>query len=295
MTRVLVGVDTAGTYRPILSLLARMEFESLEIHLLNVLQSILPDGSFPQLSADHQMTKIFQMMEEDGRNELQWAKEWCEERGIDARTFQGQGDPATQLTHHADKHDCQLIAIRSQAKGNYGTLFFGSVAKGLVGGSSQSLLIVKASHAESGKINAVLATDHSKYMDKCLTELESLSPRGFGKLRVMTAYESIERIAPKYAEQISGLGEMEREQTLAELERKNRLTIHKLEGMAESFESEVAQGHPNEAMKDSMTKTGAELLILGAQGHNFFDRMKMGSKSFHQVVAEPHSVIVLRP
>ncbi|MCB0826283.1 MAG: universal stress protein [Armatimonadetes bacterium] len=295
MTRVLVGVDTAGTYRPILSLLARMEFENLEIHLLNVMQSFLPDGSFPQLTPEHGMFKIFQMIEEDGRAELKWADKWCEDHGIPARTFQGQGDPAVQLTQHAEKHECQLIAIRSQAKGNYGTLFFGSVAKGLVSGSSQSLLIVKNDHAETGKINAVLATDHSEYMGKCLSELETLNPHGFGKLHVVTAFESIDQIAPKYVEMISGLGEMERGQTLAELDRKNRLTIHKLEGMAESFESEVAQGHPNEAMNAAMKSTSSELLILGAQGHNFFDRMKMGSKSFHQVVAEPHSVLVLRP
>lgn len=37
-----------------------------------------------------------------------------------------------------------------------------------------------------------------------------------------------------------------------------------------------------------------ELLILGAQGHGFWERLTVGSVSFHQAIAESHSVLMLR-
>jgi hypothetical protein len=44
-----------------------------------------------------------------------------------------------------------------------------------------------------------------------------------------------------------------------------------------------------------MLDTKSDLLVLGAQGHGFLARLRMGSKSFHQVVSERYSVLVLRP
>ena len=36
------------------------------------------------------------------------------------------------------------------------------------------------------------------------------------------------------------------------------------------------------------------LMILGAQGHGFIERLLIGSTSLHQVAAEPYPVLVLR-
>jgi nucleotide-binding universal stress UspA family protein len=50
----------------------------------------------------------------------------------------------------------------------------------------------------------------------------------------------------------------------------------------------------NDAIKQTMQEFNAQLLIVGAHGHGFFERMMLGSIALHQVVAEPHSVLVLR-
>jgi hypothetical protein len=38
----------------------------------------------------------------------------------------------------------------------------------------------------------------------------------------------------------------------------------------------------------------SRLLILGAQGYGFWERLMVGSISFHQAIAEPHPVLILR-
>jgi nucleotide-binding universal stress UspA family protein len=57
----------------------------------------------------------------------------------------------------------------------------------------------------------------------------------------------------------------------------------------------VIDGHPNAAIHQAMGETEADLLILGAQGHGFIERLAMGSVSFYQAVSERHSVLILRP
>jgi hypothetical protein len=55
------------------------------------------------------------------------------------------------------------------------------------------------------------------------------------------------------------------------------------------------RGEVNATLRELMRTEQADLLVLGAQGHGFLDRMRSGSVSFHQVVGESYSVLVLRP
>lgn len=71
-------------------------------------------------------------------------------------------------------------------------------------------------------------------------------------------------------------------------------TAKKLEPIAPSLDIKVVDGHPNDVIRAEMTATGSELLLMGAQGHGFFHRLKFGSKSLHQVVSESYSVLILR-
>ena len=43
-----------------------------------------------------------------------------------------------------------------------------------------------------------------------------------------------------------------------------------------------------------MAEEQADLLILGSHGHGALERLALGSVSFHQVVATPHNVLVVR-
>jgi len=75
---------------------------------------------------------------------------------------------------------------------------------------------------------------------------------------------------------------------------RNEQVCERLRALGAQCESRVEEAHPNEAIQNAMKETEADLLILGAQGHGFWDRLAIGSISFHQAIAEPHSVLLLR-
>jgi len=78
-------------------------------------------------------------------------------------------------------------------------------------------------------------------------------------------------------------------------EARNQLVIEMLQPIAKEFSSLVFDGHANDAMEQAMKDANADILIVGAQGRGFFERIRLGSKSFHQVFNSPHHVLVLRP
>jgi len=44
-----------------------------------------------------------------------------------------------------------------------------------------------------------------------------------------------------------------------------------------------------------MHSTGAELMVVGAHGKGWIERLLIGSTSLHEVIDEPYNVLVLRP
>jgi nucleotide-binding universal stress UspA family protein len=202
------------------------------------------------------------------------------------------GSAPDQLMTHAEDAHADLIAAGGRAHGALSAFLTGSVGRGLVIGAKQSLLIAKGDPAPEGPVRAVLATDHSRYADRCLTTLLNLAPKGIAHLTVLTAYprESVEAIRPFLPEYVLDPASWIDDS----LRQRNERVIERLTPLGCTFDSRVVNDPPNEAIKKAMQETGADLLILGAQGHGWVERLTVGSVSFHQVVAEPFSVLVLR-
>jgi nucleotide-binding universal stress UspA family protein len=79
-----------------------------------------------------------------------------------------------------------------------------------------------------------------------------------------------------------------------------RLT-EKTEGVCETLktigakcEARVVDMEPIAAIRYMMSETKADLLILGAQGHGFIERLTIGSISLYEVIAEPYNVLLIR-
>ena len=288
--RALVGVDTSGSHLNSLKLLLRLGFSDLEIHLVHCIQSLMPDGSFPEKAAGTHLADLYKPLEESGLKAIEETAELIAPHGVKCTTKIEWGQPARTLIEYADMHHCDLIVVACTTKGYYSSLFFGSVAKGLVTGAKQSLLITKNEHAPSGKVDAVVATDHSPYMDRCLAWLENAKPSGFNHLTTLAAYDSslVEAIVaydPDSAAEVS-------------IEHTTEATVQvasRLAPLAQQTAGIVKSMPVDQAIRSAMDESKSELLIMGAQGHGFFERLMIGSKSFHQVVAEPHSILVVRP
>ncbi len=252
------------------------------------------DGSFPDASMTGALAQVYREMEADGQNDLNEAKAVVEAAGGKAVTAQVFGDVAGALLEYADRQGCELVAVASETKDYFGSLFFGSVAKGLVSGANQSVLVVKDGRGLQAPVKAVVATDHSDYGAKCFDLLLEMAPSGIGSYSVVSAFGSAKSVAPKYREILKDASEGERAMVRAHLEKKSKELADRLEGLGGTATSEVVEGRPGPVIEGAMSSSGADLLIMGAQGHGFLERLALGSVSFHQVVGTSHNVLVLR-
>jgi nucleotide-binding universal stress UspA family protein len=68
----------------------------------------------------------------------------------------------------------------------------------------------------------------------------------------------------------------------------------RFEQLGATTHSKVVIDDPKTQLAETMRETKADLLIMGAQGHGFLERIAVGSVSLQQVVAEDYPVLIIR-
>jgi len=293
--RAVVGVDVSNSFWPVANLLQALRLPGCEVDLVHAIEPVLPDGTFPELSQANAVAELLELAKTQGEKVLVDAEAKLSTVGITARSFQRYGDVARQMIEHADEVHADLLCVRTETKSYYGSLFLGSVAKGLVVGAHQSVLIAKHDCDPAKKLTAVFATDHSPYASQCLELLLKYAPMGIEKFIVVTANEVTPGLAALLVNDVPVMQDQAPLWIAEKLHEYNEAICRKLGALGPQCTSQVIDGHPNEAIKTAMAETRADLLIMGAQGHGFFERLRLGSKSFHQAMNEPHSILILRP
>ena len=205
------------------------------------------------------------------------------------------GNPSAELLNRADGPHTDLIAVRGSNKNSLSTFLLGSVARALVEGASQSVLLTRGS-APQGSLRVVVATDHSEYMDKALEKLVSWAPQGIGWLTLLhvlpPAYKAeTDKLAQEMAHEAYGRPITTPEEVT---ETAAKALGEKLGLPAEAIHSVVAHGPVSQAIETTLDASDADLLILGAKGHSFLERLTLGSTSFRAVTTCRKSVLVLR-
>ena len=202
------------------------------------------------------------------------------------------GSPAHEITGVAREVEADMIVSGSGKKGNFESFIMGSVTRALLTDAKRSILVGKQMVEDGQKINIVYATDHSEYADSCIDHLIDLSPAGIGKVTVVSA----NTVEPDIRDMLD-----EHNRTTGDgmsmtdaLEDRNRLVCEKLSAVCDSTESVVIQGHANEVINAAMEKSSADLLVLGAHGHGFLERLVIGSTAMHMIGNEPWNTLVLR-
>ncbi len=261
---------------------------------MHCVESVLPDGSFPELGALHPITSIYDDLKRLGGSALESAEMAAKSKGCSTKTHLTWGDPARVLIEYADTHECDLIAVRSSLKGFWESTMFGSTAKGVLAGAKQSVLVVKKDHPKVGPVVALLATDHSKFMNQCIDKLVTFAPSGISELTVYTANEIDSGVAALLVRALPHLAHESPIWIQEKLVELNQTVASKLDPFCVLTNVMVEADHPHNGIRNAMASTQAELLIMGAQGHGFFERLKLGSKSHHQALNEAYSVLVLR-
>ncbi|HEY0865763.1 MAG TPA: universal stress protein [Fimbriimonas sp.] len=276
--KIVVGIDTNGLYRQALSLSTRLGFPDAE-WILAYSRDIPSEVAY--------RPDLIDAISQAGDSALEASAEDAAACGIEAKTVRLSGDPASTLVSFAEEIGADLVAVHSERKGRFGSLFFGSVGRGLAIGAKHSVLISKGDAPSTGKLTAVFATDQSEYAARSLEKLIAMQPAGIGRIRLMTAVNLNAREVAHGLPVVTGLVEAA-EERMQEDVRRFRAAGYEASGV-------VLDKHVNDAIRDQMEETQADLLLMGAQGHGFMHRLILGSTSLHQVVVEPYSVLIIRP
>ncbi len=281
--KAVIGVDVNGLYESALNFIGRLEFPRTEVDLLHIdeLSGLTPPESFAWTA------QVAEIQRDTDDRILLNAEELAQNFKLKVsaiNTFVGM--PAPSLIDRADAIHADILAIGSTQKSKYGSFFFGSVGRALAIGSKHSVLIAKGKVPTFGQVTATLATDHSKYADDAILMLARMEPKGFKKLILLTALEH---------EMMEGANEAEQDDFRKFMEAKSLRMIEHLKEAGIEAEFKVVIGELGDVIDRQMKLNESELLIMGAQGHGFMDRLFIGSSTLRQVVNTPHSVLILRP
>jgi len=292
--RSVIGIDTGGTYEPVIRLFARLKFPNAETTLLNVADLVLPYTSFAMPPTVEPMNQIVEGLRQAGENAVAEAAKLAATYGVSTKQEVQSGPSVLTLLDRADELKADVLAVASTRKGTIATMFTGSMSRSIVTGSRHTVLVAKEGVRDQGPVEAVLATDHSPYMERAVDRFLSLAPKGISKLHIVTAYEVSDKEATLLHANLPALDGHIEQWIEGKLREKSEALVGKLSQHGYDADYELSASRPNDAISDAMERTGSELLILGAQGHGFLDRLFVGSVSFHQLVGEPYSVLILR-
>ena len=190
------------------------------------------------------------------------------------------------MVEHANRLKADIVAIGSRRRSKFNSSLFGSVGRALTISGKESLLIAKGTVPATGPISVVLTTDHSKYSDRAIKRLIAMSPNGIGRLVLLTAFDK---------KLVSGMPKEHQQPFLQFLEKQSKKKARQLRDAGYPVEYRLWEGDLGEVVEAQMDESNAELLIMGAQGHGYSDRLLIGSSALKQVVSSRHSILLLRP
>lgn len=289
--KAIIGIDVRGNYKPAIHLLARLKFERTEAlltHVVDPTMAFLP-AAFPvpaNLEGD-----FLRASESAGRVALDDARVEACSRDISCHQTLRVGNPADTLSLIAEESGADMVAVNADRGSMWSTSFLGSVSRGLAIGCKASVLVAKGAVIEKRPMRIVLATDHSTTADRWIKKFLGWKPGNISRIDVVTAYDVsnheldiLERTLPNADAMIEG-----------HLRDRNAALVKRLEEAGYKVEAHVGRGRINDVIRATMQDTQADLLVLGAQGHGFLERLRIGSTALHQVVAEPYPVLIVRP
>lgn len=292
--KALIGIDTAGTYEPAVRLFCRLKFPNPDLTLLNAADIVFPYTSFAMPPAIDATNDFVSGLKEAGHQAVKEAAVIAKSFGVEAKQEVISGPCVLTVLDRADALGVDLIGVASTRKGPLAALFTGSMSRSIVTSSHHPVLVAKESVEQEGPVEAVFATDHSPYADMAVDRFLAMAPKGISKIHVVTAYEISDKEASLLHANLPALNGHVDQWIQEKLDEKCQALVGKLSQHGYDCDYTLDKGDANKLISREMERTKADLLIIGAQGHGFMDRLFLGSVSFHQLVAEPHSMLILR-
>lgn len=291
--RALIGIDTEGKFKGAIALLRRLDFADTQWNLAHCRPSLAPNPIAVHLEVDEAL-ELSDPGWSEARCTLEAAKCLLPGGAPAPTVLMVEAAPSAGLLQVAEEEHADLIAIGSHEYGRLGSLILDSTARALAIGSPVSFLVGRGHVTSEGPVKAVFATDHSAYANSCLDQLLEWRPRGLAEIIFVTATEMLElsdtvqymNLLDAATQQGMTLSEYTVHSGKMLVERATRAGYHA------SYEPRL--GFVGQAIENAMHDHAAHLLILGAQGHGFLERLLIGSVALDLVVSARCSTLVIR-
>ena len=281
--------------RELADFLIRLRVADAECHLVHVFSPFLVPPS--DLVLDERVRSGLKDSNDQERTEmeaqLKSLADDLSERGIAASVSLLTGAPVAEVLRYAEKVDAKLIIVGGRQHHAHGELLLGSVGAAILSSSNRSVLVLKSGRQNrSAPIHAVLAVDHSSYCNQCVELLQKFGLGGIGALSILSVVPEQDLFRVGFA--LPESFPQYQKALLDHLKQKTEAVADKLRYSSPVDKVKVEIGRPTKSISQFMKDNDAELLILGARGHSWLDRLNLGSVSFHQAIESTYSVLVLR-
>lgn len=288
--KAVVAVDLQGNWKSGLSLADSLKFSDFSYHFLNVVEPILPDGSFPELSVGNPLGEVMEELTQAGNKVASEAAASYTNSSFETKF----GSIVYCLEESAEEQNADWLVVGSHKRSLLESIFAGSVTRSLTTSSKKSVLIGKNVTKANERLTVVFAHDMSEYADVALDRFVLANPNGISKIILLTANSTdpsivaiVERQHPSMSGEMLDIVE-------AHIREKQAKLLTKLRQICPDVEAQIIAGDPKRIIRDTMNSSKADLLVLGAQGHNFIERLTMGSIALHMVLREPFNVLIIR-
>lgn len=291
--KILLGLDAATRASTIGGYVKALGLPDAEITVTHVLERIGEAEFSVEGGVPRDLIDRFLMMQEASANEiLASGRADLKNVGLESDTKLLTGFSGNRIVSYAEETKTDLLALGTSGKGVLEGALIGSVGRKALISSTCSILIAKKPLSSEGPLTVVFATDHSDYANRCIDRFVSWGPKGIGRAIVTTIYpEQLVRgmtaVMENFKADVSSW-------VRAELERNNEKIVQRLAPLGSECKSRVESGNVGEVLERVMKEENADLLVLGAQGHGFLQRLTLGSVSLDQAVKRPYSVLVMR-
>lgn len=283
--KFLVGVDAEKRYEPALHLIKRLGFADPEWHFAHVRPNL--DPNLPPMLFD-----IEDAAGPFGDDSQQLLKEAGE--GFSGKLHLLRGASASELMHLAEDLPADLVGLGSSRHGSLVAALLGSVGRAFAIGSPCSFLVGRGQVSDTGRVRVVFATDYSPYAREALTDFIKMRPAGVEEVVLLTAHEMLE--ASEMVEYMALVNEAAQEgRTLREqLDYLGAQAVESFKAAGVAARTQLQEGYLASAIDQTMAECEGDLVVLGAQGHGFLERLLIGSSALNQVVASRFSTMVIR-
>ncbi|MFN7171640.1 MAG: universal stress protein [Fimbriimonadaceae bacterium] len=291
--KIVLGVDHEHFWNAV-DLLKRLKFEPATIDAVHVVEGFgaasLPSRSASRLPIHH----VNQHLETQGRSKLDKAVESLRHFGYPVETAILHGHASKAILEYAGTQRADLIALGSPPKSSFVANMYGSVSKAVVTSAERSVLIAKNKRDKQDPVRAIFATDHSDYCQRCAEKLIEMNPVGIEEITVLTAsridMDLLKSALPGIQHDFDDVEAAITE----EIEEANEKIAQQFANAGLRAKSVFVRTEFHEAVETAMRDQKADLLIMGAKGKGFWDRIRLGSNTLHQALNTSNDLLVLR-